>query len=152
MARRAPLAVFTLLLFVHAPGCTPEPVARDAFDGSPIEERTTDEGVVIRVLRAGEGRAAQNGDRVEVHFRLELEDGSAMDESRKGKPLSFLIGSTGDVIDGLHPAVAGMQAGELRTVTIPSKQGYGGRRMGKIPPDSPLVFHLQMVEVHPGSR
>lgn len=107
-------------------------------------------GVRVEVLREGEGRAAAEGDRVEVHYRLELQNGAEVDVSRRNKPLSFLVGGN-DVIEGMHPAVRGMRAGELRRATIPPKQGYGPRSIGKIPAGATLVFHLEMVAVHAGS-
>lgn len=137
------LAVVSVLL-----ACEGGPPARDAFNAPAVREFDTAGGVHIDVIREGEGRAAEDGDRVELHYRLELTDGTEVDASRRGKPLTFLVGGH-EVIDGMHPAVRGMKPGEQRTVTIPSKQGYGGRAVGKIPADATLVFHLEMVDVHP---
>ncbi len=132
-------------------GCPSQAPPRDAFDG-PVLRSHTDEatGVEVEVLREGEGRAAAKGDRVKLHYRLELDNGAEVDLSPRGRPLSFLVGGS-SVIDGMHPAVMGMKPGERRRATIPAKHGYGRRGIGKIPAGATLIFHLEMLDVHPGT-
>lgn len=78
----------------------------------------------------GEGgdpdRVAASGDRVSVHYRGTLDDGSQFDSSEGRDPLSFVIGS-GQVIPGFDEAVTGLKVGESRTVRIPVEQAYGER-------------------------
>ena len=66
----------------------------------------------------------QPGDTVHVHYTGTLADGSVFDTSSGGDPLSFVVGA-GDVIAGFDEAVAGMNVGETRTVTIQPEDAYG---------------------------
>lgn len=149
---RRSLFCASVVLGAGSLGCGSEAPPHEAFEG-PVLRTHTDEdtGVVVEVLREGEGRAAAEGDRVELHYRLELDNGAEVDVSPRGKPLSFLVGG-GSVIDGMHPAVRGMKPGERRRATIPAKYAYGRRGIGKIPAGATLIFHMEMVDVHPGSK
>jgi len=68
--------------------------------------------------------AVQPGDTVHVHYTGTLADGSVFDTSSGGDPLSFVVGA-GDVIAGFDEAVAGMEVGETKTVTIQPEDAYG---------------------------
>ncbi|GAB4259052.1 MAG: peptidylprolyl isomerase [Pararhodobacter sp.] len=67
---------------------------------------------------------AQAGNTVHFHYTGTLSDGTVFDSSQGREPLSFTLGS-GQIIPGLDAAIAGMSAGEKKTVTIPADQAYG---------------------------
>jgi peptidylprolyl isomerase len=67
---------------------------------------------------------AKSGDRVRVHYTGKLTDGEVFDSSRAREPIEFTIGA-GEVIAGFETAVAGLEPGGTRQVTIPSEQAYG---------------------------
>ncbi|MBZ0157365.1 MAG: peptidylprolyl isomerase [Alphaproteobacteria bacterium] len=67
------------------------------------------------------------GNRVKVHYTGKLSDGTVFDSSEGREPLEFTLGE-GHLIQGFENAVAGMSAGEKKTVTIPAEQAYGPRR------------------------
>ncbi len=69
---------------------------------------------------------AKQGDTVKIHYTGRLQDGSVFDSSSGREPLQFTIGG-GQVIQGFEDAVAGMQAGENKTVEIPCVKAYGER-------------------------
>jgi len=66
----------------------------------------------------------ENGKTVLVHYRGTLEDGSEFDSSLADRPLEFTLGA-GEVIPGFEEAVASMDLGEKKTVTLPPDQAYG---------------------------
>jgi FKBP-type peptidyl-prolyl cis-trans isomerase 2 len=67
----------------------------------------------------------EDGDIVEVHYVLTLDDGSTIDSSReRGTPFPFTVGE-GDVIVGFDRAVRGKQVGDVNTVRIEAVDGYG---------------------------
>jgi len=70
---------------------------------------------------------AKDGDIVQVHYTLTLQDGAVFDTSVGGEPLEFTLGK-GDVIPGFEKAVLGMKVGESKTITIPANDAYGPRR------------------------
>ncbi len=69
----------------------------------------------------------QDGDMVELHYVLTLEDGTKVDSSRdRGAPFSFTVGA-GRVIPGFDIAVRGLSVGDVRTTVIQPADGYGER-------------------------
>lgn len=70
---------------------------------------------------------AGEGSNVKIHYTGRLSDGTVFDSSQDRDPLEFKVGS-GQVIPGFDSAVAGMEAGDEKTVTIPAVDAYGPRR------------------------
>src|SRR3546814_19332390 len=77
-------------------------------------------------LTGEEGRVAQVGDTVSVHYRGTLDDGSEFDSSAGRDPLEFTVGS-GQVIPGFDTAVVGMAVGEKKEVRLEPDDAYGER-------------------------
>jgi FKBP-type peptidyl-prolyl cis-trans isomerase FkpA len=71
---------------------------------------------------------------------------SSLDPGRT--PLEFPLGA-GRVIKGWDQGVAGMKVGGKRTLIIPSELAYGKRGAGggAIPPDSDLIFDVELLDV-----
>ncbi|WP_367084874.1 FKBP-type peptidyl-prolyl cis-trans isomerase [Pseudomonas sp. HOU2] len=106
----------------------------------------TDELQVIE-LQVGEGKSAVKGALITTQYTGWLEDGSEFDSSHsRGKPFQCVIG-TGRVIKGWDQGLMGMQVGGKRKLLVPAHLGYGERTMGKIPPNSNLVFEIELLEV-----
>ncbi len=70
---------------------------------------------------------AKIGDKVKVHYKGTLDDGTVFDSSLEGEPLEFTIGS-GEIIPGFEDEIIGMEEGEKKTFTIPSDKAYGPHR------------------------
>jgi peptidylprolyl isomerase len=87
------------------------------------------------------------GDHVLVHYTGRLKDGTVFDSSvDRGQPFSFQLG-TGKVIRGWDVGVERMGLGEKAMLYIPADQAYGERRTGPIPPNSDLIFEIQLLRV-----
>ena len=71
------------------------------------------------------------GKTARVRYRGTLADGTVFDSTEGIEPLEFVVGS-GAVIHGFDEAVAAMEAGEKRTVTIPAREAYGDYREDRI--------------------
>jgi len=67
---------------------------------------------------------AQSGNKVKVHYKGSLKDGTVFDTSRERDPLEFEIGGK-QIIPGFEKAVEGMEPGETKEITIPSSEAYG---------------------------
>ncbi len=103
----------------------------------------------ITDLKVGTGREAVKGAKVTVHYDGFLEDGRKFDSSiDRGRPFSFVLGA-GKVIKGWDQGVIGMKEGGIRKLHIPATLAYGPRSIGIIPPDSNLIFEVQLIESLP---
>ena len=106
-------------------------------------------GLVIKDLIEGEGKQAQDFNKVVVNYTGKLEDGSIFDSSiNPGRePFSFTLG-VGSVIKGWDIGVKGMKVGGKRQLIIPSELGYGDKGAGNvIPPGATLIFEVELLEV-----
>ncbi|KAF2670757.1 hypothetical protein BT63DRAFT_477356 [Microthyrium microscopicum] len=93
-------------------------------------------------------RKSKAGDQLKVHYRGTLQsDGSEFDSSYgRGTPFGFTLG-VGQVIKGWDQGMADMCPGEGRKLTIPPALGYGSSDMGKIPPNSVLIFETELLAI-----
>ncbi len=107
-----------------------------------------DNGLIIEDLVVGEGIEAQDYNKVVVNYTGELEDGSVFDSSLNPgrEPFTFTLG-VGAVIKGWDLGVKGMKVGGKRKLTIPPELGYGERNTSVIPPNSTLLFEVDLLEV-----
>lgn len=98
-------------------------------------------------ITPGTGAEAVAGKRVTVHYTGTLTDGTKFDSSKdRGEPFAFELGS-GQVIQGWDQGVAGMKVGGKRKLVIPPALGYGEQQAGSIPPNSTLVFEVELLGV-----
>jgi FKBP-type peptidyl-prolyl cis-trans isomerase len=107
-----------------------------------------DDKLGIQDLVPGKGQEAKAGDTVSVHYTGTLaSNGTEFDSSKKhGQPFTFPLGQ-GRVIKGWDQGVAGMKVGGKRKLTIPPSLGYGDHGAGPIPPNSTLVFEIELLEI-----
>lgn len=125
-----------------------ETAAEPSGEESAVSEGSI-EGLEIEVLQEGDGEPAKNGDRVSVHYTGKLVNGSVFDSSLgEGKPFEFILGA-GDVIKGWDLGVLGMKEGEKRKLTIAPELGYSDQDMGVIPPNSTLIFEVELLKINP---
>jgi peptidylprolyl isomerase len=109
------------------------------------QAKKTKSGLMYVVSKSGSGPCPQYGDTVTVHYTGAFLDGSVFDSSRsRGTPASFRVG---EVIEGWNEALLAMSKGEKRTLVVPPELGYGEAGYpGVIPPDSFLVFEVELID------
>lgn len=66
----------------------------------------------------------KNGDKIAIHYKGRLDDGTVFDSSEGRDPLEFTVGS-GQVIPGFDAGVQDMSIGEKKTIHIPAVEAYG---------------------------
>jgi FKBP-type peptidyl-prolyl cis-trans isomerase FkpA len=102
-------------------------------------------GLYVRDLRTGDGPVVSTGQMVRIHYVGWLPDGTQFDGlAPPSEPLEFRLGA-GEVIAGWDQGIVGMRAGGQRQMVVAPQLGYGTRRIGRIPPNSTLVFIVELV-------
>ena len=126
---------------------------RDA-DISLIEKKypnavRTPSGIRYVIQKAGTGNKPAVGKTVQVKYTGSLLSGRVFDSSdMQGQPIEFPVG-LGAVIKGWDETVPDMKVNEKRLVIIPPELAYGERGAGNglIPPNSFLIFEMELVSI-----
>ncbi len=104
-------------------------------------------------LRVGIGTEAAIGGLLTVNYTGWLYDlsktdqkGLVFDTSLGKSPFTFSLGSA-QVITGWEVGVLGMRVGGIRRLVIPPSMAYGDQRAGAIPPNTTLVFEIELLSI-----
>lgn len=104
-------------------------------------------GLYILTKKAGEGDVIKPGQYAEVNYIGRNVSNDVFDSSfRSGKTFSVLVGS-GQVIKGWDEGLQQLRKGEEANLYIPSYLGYGMYGSGNIPPNSVLIFEIDVLNV-----
>jgi len=116
-------------------------------------------GLGYMLMSGKSGPVAENGSVVTVHYVGTLEDGTQFDSSElHGGPLRFTLGpieelnGMGYVIPGWEEGLLGMRKGEKKYLVIPPEKAYRDQQVGPIPPNSTLIFDVEMVDLEPAGE
>ncbi len=133
-----------------------EEAARNLAEGRRfLVENGKKEGVVTlasglqyKVIEEGFGRTPGARDKVTVHYRGKLIDGSEFDSSySRNKPAIF---QTDQVIAGWKEALLLMKEGAKWLIFVPPGLAYGEQGAGsKIGPNSTLIFEVSLISAMP---
>ncbi|XP_063053993.1 peptidyl-prolyl cis-trans isomerase FKBP14 [Engraulis encrasicolus] len=100
-------------------------------------------------------RKSKYGDILLVHYEGYLESNGTMFHSSRQhgdqNPVWFTLGIK-EVIVGWDRGLKDMCAGEKRKLAIPHQLAYGKEGKGKIPPESNLLFDIEVLEIRNGPR
>ena len=107
--------------------------------------QTTDSGLQYKVLSMGDGAKPAATDTVKVHYRGTLLDGTEFDSSyARNEPISFALNR---VIAGWTEGVQLMPIGSKFEFYIAPELAYGEGGGGPIPPNSTLVFEVELLDI-----
>jgi hypothetical protein len=109
------------------------------------------EAALFGEVEIGNGKVITNNKKAAVYYKGWLTNGQMFDQSRtddKGKlqPFVFTVGAN-QVIPGWEQAIDGMKVGGTRMMIVPPSVGYGAQGQGSIPPNSVLIFEVQLLAV-----
>lgn len=105
-------------------------------------------GIQYKVLKEGNGPKPTATDKVKVHYKGTLIDGTEFDSSiKRGEPAEFYLNQ---VIPGWTQAIQQMPQGSKWIIYIPSDQAYGQRGAGgAIGPNETLIFEVELLDINP---
>lgn len=118
----------------------------DYLTKNNLSAETTESGLFYIVEKEGEGEHPELTSRVTVHYTGTLLNDQKFDSSvDRGTPATFPLGG---VIKGWQEGLQLMKPGAKYKFLIPSELGYGSRNAagGKIPPNSPLIFDVELIK------
>ena len=105
----------------------------------------TASGLQYKVIKMGKGAIPTATDKVSVHYRGTLIDGTEFDSSyKRNKPTTF---AANQVIKGWTEALTMMPVGSKWELYIPEYLAYGSRNQGQIKPFSTLIFEVELLGI-----
>lgn len=138
-----------LLIFITTPKQQPQTnnLANQIIN-QPTNTASSSGQLKAEDLTVGSGREVKTGDTAVLNYVGTLENGTKFDSSYdRNQPITIQIG-TGQVIKGWDQGIPGMKVGGKRRLTIPPDLGYGAAGAGdKIPPNSTLIFEVELVDI-----
>lgn len=122
--------------------------AEEALEKLAAGFQKTESGLRYQIIQKGNGKQAEKGKTVSVHYQGALDNGQVFDSSYKRKqPIDFTLG-VGQVIEGWDEGISLLKVGDKARFVIPSYLGYGARGAGGvIPPNATLVFDVELMDV-----
>ena len=104
--------------------------------------------LLMQEAKVGTGDEAKDGNTVKVHYKGTFLDGKEFDSSHsRNQPFEFKLGAK-QVIEGWDIGVRGMKVGGKRILVVPPHMAYGEKGAGGvIPPNTPLKFEVELLEV-----
>tara|TARA_B100001142_G_scaffold73927_1_gene74578 strand:+ start:131 stop:1063 length:933 start_codon:yes stop_codon:yes gene_type:complete len=106
----------------------------------------TDSGLMYKFLDNKNSKKPSMGEKVKVHYKGMLLDGTVFDSSfKRNQPIEFTLG-IGQVIKGWDEGISLLGVGDKASFIIPSDLAYGESGAGGvIPPNAPLLFEVELI-------
>ena len=123
----------------------------DSFlNKNDMDVEPTAQGAYIKMIQNGNGNPIERGDTVLIDYRGSLINGYVFDSTGK-KPFEYIAGIT-PVIAGWEDCIPKFVKGDVARFAFPSDLGYGALDQGDVPPYSPLIFDVKIVDVKKGRK
>jgi FKBP-type peptidyl-prolyl cis-trans isomerase FklB len=107
--------------------------------------KTLPSGLQYKVIKEGKGKSPKDTDTVTVNYRGTFIDGTEFDSSNKrGEPATFAVNG---VIKGWTEALTLMKEGAKWQLFIPANLAYAERGAPGIPPNSTLIFEVELIKI-----
>ncbi len=110
------------------------------------DAKQTESGLKILTLAKGKGKKFNRTLNATVHYSMYINSGRLVQSTKDRGPFSFVYEDT-PMIPGVTEAIDKMREGGKVRLFIPSYLGYGRQGNSAIPPNSDLVFELELLKV-----
>jgi peptidylprolyl isomerase len=146
--------IVTLLTLLAAPGLgtapahAADPAPAPSASASPAAQEkptVTKSGLEYIDVKVGTGATPKAGDTVRITYTINV-GAKAIETRTAGQPFEFQVGR-GQALKGLDEGVSTMKAGGQRKLMVPPSLGYGAEAVGSVPPNSPLLIDVELLEV-----
>jgi FKBP-type peptidyl-prolyl cis-trans isomerase len=119
---------------------------QDFLRKNKLSAEPTMTGMYYIETKKGAGKKAEPGNLVRVIYSGKFFDGREFDKSPdKANPFSFRIGEK-EVIKGWDEGIGMMSEGGKALLILPSRLAYGKRGSGPIPPNTPVMYEVELLE------
>ena len=126
------------------------PAIEKYITDNKITVKPTASGVYYIEKKKGSGPSPSPEDTVVVHYKGTLFDGTVFDSSEGREPIVYPLNR---LIPGWIEALQMMKKGGKAQLVIPSSMAYGPQGAGRdIPPYTPLVFELELLDIKPAKK
>jgi len=106
---------------------------------------TLPSGLQYKILKESEGKKPTEADTVECHYRGTFINRTEFDSSyKRGQPATFKVK---EIMPGWREALKLMPVGSKWQLFIPPELAYRARGSGRIPPNSTLIFEVELISV-----
>lgn len=124
-----------------------KPALEKYLADNKITTKPTASGLIYIETKKGSGASPKETDVIKMHYTGTLLDGTVFDSSIGKEPIEYPLNQ---MIQGWIEGVQLMKKGGKAKLIVPSALGYGPRGGGPIPPFSPLVFEVELLDFKAG--
>ncbi|MDF7674028.1 FKBP-type peptidyl-prolyl cis-trans isomerase [Acetobacteraceae bacterium ESL0709] len=152
-----PALALTSLIGLGACGSAPKPAPTgEQFMQQVYKQKDVvklKDGLAYKVLKSGpkDGPSPHQGSMMMIIYEGRLPDGGIFDSSDMHTGAAYMEMPLDGVIQGWMEGLPLMHVGDVWEFYIPADLAYGKRSMGIIPPNSPLIFKIQLLGLDDGS-
>jgi len=111
-----------------------------------LDAKDDGNGIFYAFEKKGTGAIPKLGDYVKLKYVGKMLDGTVFDQSQPDDPFVFRVGYR-IVIQGWDKGIKKLPVGSKATLLIPAKLAYGSSGLGEIPPNTPLLFDLEVLDI-----
>ncbi|WP_317898867.1 FKBP-type peptidyl-prolyl cis-trans isomerase [Aurantibacillus circumpalustris] len=121
-----------------------EEIITKYISNNKLNATATGSGLYYVIQTQGSGVQPTVNSTVKVNYKGYLTDGSVFDYSKSGGYSTLLT----QVIQGWQEGIPYFKKGGKGILLIPSRLGYGAQGAGTIPPNSVLIFDIELLDVN----
>ena len=136
------------------------------FDALKSKATTTKSGLQYQITTKGSGAAVKSTNKATVHYAVYFVDGTLLETSKleiaetndqvniqrknanQYNPIQATVGPEDSMIEGFKEGLRLLSQGDQATLFLPYTLAYGANGVQGIPPQSDLIFEVEVVSVN----